>query len=133
MTAIQPRRRATRCGLAAAALLLVVAFAGCAAPTVGSGAFRNAADVPTKLQRGVSTKTDVQALLGVPNGGGSSLFRNVAGGPREIWYYEDIETVDYASRSGRLVMTLRQQLLLVFFKGDRFDGYLWTTNAAPPA
>ena len=41
--------------------------------------------------------------------------------------------MDYASRSGRLVMTLRQQLLLVFFKGDRFDGYLWTTNAAPPA
>ncbi|MBU6498157.1 MAG: hypothetical protein KGJ41_02420 [Rhodospirillales bacterium] len=115
--------------VAAAGFLLL---AGCAAPpTVTSGAFRNVAAIGTSLHRGSSTKTDVRALLGVPNGDGMSAFRNVAGGPREVWYYEDIEMTGAKFSGSIMTMAMRQQWLLVFFKGDTFDGYLWTTNSAP--
>jgi hypothetical protein len=73
------------------------------------------------LHRGVSTKADVQALLGVPNGPGSSQFPAL-GAPdqREIWYYEDIAFAGSA---------MRMQMILVFFKGNLFDGYLWTSGS----
>lgn len=132
MTSMRERRHAARPRTVTCAAIALFALAGCApTPSVGTGAFRNAADVSTRLQRGVSTKSDVQNLLGVPNGDGSSLFRNVAGGPRQIWYYEDLATTDASSRGGVMTIALRQQILLVFFKGDVFDGYLWTSNNAP--
>jgi hypothetical protein len=51
-------------------------------------------------------------------------------GQREIWYYEDIAMTDLKSTDAGYVANLRQQLLLVFFMGDLFDGYFWTTNSA---
>lgn len=106
-------------------------LAGCAPREIGSGAFRNAGLIETGLTRGSSTRADVTKLLGVPNGGGRSLFRNVAGGPRDVWYYEDIAATDMSRHAGVWRMELRNQMLLVFFRGDRFDGYLWTSNSAP--
>lgn len=53
-------------------------------------------------------------------------------GPREIWFYDDLEITDVKSRGGVATMNIRQQILLVFFKGDLFDGYLWTTNVVKP-
>ena len=50
--------------------------------------------------------------------------------PREVWYYEDIEATDYKSEEGILTMSMRQQILLIFFERGVFDGYMWTTNAA---
>ena len=86
---------------------------------VSSGAFRNAGMLETQLHRGVSTKADVRTLLGVPNGPGSWLLPALDPAPREIWYYEDM------SLTGG---TLRVQMILVFFKGNVYDGYLWTSG-----
>ena len=111
-------------------LALLLGLTACAKSSVGTGAFRNAAVVLTQLRRGVSSKADVQKLLGVPNGHGAALFRNAPGGPREIWYYEDVEATDAAARNDVITMKLRQQIVAIFFKGDVFDGYLWTSNSS---
>jgi hypothetical protein len=71
----------------------------------------------TQLHRGVSTKADVQTILGVPNGPGSWLLPALDPAPREIWYYEDMSVTG---------TTLSLQMIFVFFKGNVYDGYLWT-------
>jgi hypothetical protein len=97
-----------------------VAVASCT-PPASTGAFRNSGVLETQLHRGVSTKADVQALLGVPNGPGSTQIPALGSSvPREIWYYEDIALAGSA---------MRMQMILVFFNGNTFDGYLWTTGA----
>jgi len=104
-----------------------------------SGAFPDTSVIETQLHRGASTKTDVQRLLGVPNGMGRSEMalppRNdevLAEGPREIWYYENIEVTNAKSNEGVIDMKMRQQILLIFFRLNVFDGYLWTSNAFTP-
>ena len=106
---------------------------------IGTGAFADTSVIEQQLKRGVSTKADAQRLLGVPNGmghGDMEPFSNVVAalgqGPREIWYYEDLEVTDMKSEAGVIKMNLRQQILLVFFKGEFFDGYLWTSNKLKP-
>ncbi len=107
------------------------------AQTATTGVFPNATLIEKQLRRGISTKADVQRLLGVPNGTGRSETARLAAsgslalgaGPREIWYYDDIEVTDTKSGDGAVIMKERQQILLVFFKADIFDGYLWSSNA----
>lgn len=119
---------------------LVLAALSLHAQTIGTGAFPNTASIEKQLRRGVSNKADAQRLLGVPNGTGRSDWLRPPGmgvppmgeGPREIWFYDDIEMTDMKSGEGATTMNLRQQILLVFFKGDIFDGYLWTSNAFTP-
>ena len=53
-------------------------------------------------------------------------------GSRGIWYYDDLEVTEVKSEADVIRMNLRQQILLVFFKGEFFDGYLWTSNAFKP-
>lgn len=136
MGGIRPvRAKRSARGLLRASLLvlpLLLPTAGCV-PDQGSGAFRDAGAIGTTLTRGVASKADVQKLLGVPNGYGSSLFINVPGGPRDIWYYEDVAVEGMRSERDVLKADVRLQMMLIFFKGDRFDGYLWTTNSAPVA
>lgn len=128
---------------------LALATADVRAADLGTGAFRATQTIETQLKRGVSTKADVQKLLGVPNGSGAAVLPSLAFnrervvkaseagvssapdfGQREIWYYEDVAMTDMKSTSAGYVANLRQQILLVFFMGDVFDGYLWTTNSA---
>ncbi len=118
MTADRPRHLPASWRLLAVLVSLGLAACG-GTPPVSSGAFRNAGTIETQLKRGVSTKTDVQALLGVPNGPGSASFPTFDPDPREIWYYEDL------SLGGS---TLRMQMVFVFFKGNLYDGYLWTSG-----
>ncbi|HUZ75435.1 MAG TPA: hypothetical protein VMU87_20825 [Stellaceae bacterium] len=121
MMADRSRRAQQRWRGAAVAALMLGAFsiASCT-PPVSTGAFRSTGQIETKLKRGVSTKTDVLSLLGVPNGPGSWLLPALDPSPREIWYYEDM------AMSGS---TLRMQMIFVFFKGNLYDGYLWTSGA----
>jgi hypothetical protein len=78
----------------------------------------------TELQRGVSTMEDVRRTLGEPQGSGGFLFPiGIGEGP--IWFYESIK-VD--ASSGKI--DLQQDVVLVFFKGGRFDGYLWFSDAS---
>jgi outer membrane protein assembly factor BamE (lipoprotein component of BamABCDE complex) len=100
---------------------------------ITSGPFRNASAVVAQLQRGVSTREDVARLLGRPNGHGGMATASFGIVNEDVWYYEDIEMTDLQSSGGAMRINMRQQLLLVFFKGDKFHGYLWTSNVAPGA
>lgn len=116
------------------------AVSSACAQVYGTGAFSNVASIEKELLRGRSTKSDVQRLLGVPSGAGrADMVRPVmvdvpqlGEGPREIWFYDDLEITDIKSAASVVTMNMRQQILLVFFKGDVFDGYLWTTNVLKP-
>jgi len=74
------------------------------------------------LTRGISTKKDVQQLLGEHSGlGGLRMPEQY--GSRTIWFYEktDILTTGQA-------MDFKQSVLLIFFEGEIFDGYFWFSD-----
>ncbi len=94
-----------------------------------TGAFRDLARVETELRRGVSTKEDVRRLFGEPNGDGGA-FLPTATKSSEVWFYEDIEGDAVGSAPGGVIrIEMRWQVLVVFFDGARFDGFLWFTSA----
>lgn len=121
------------------AVALTLGFLLSAAPAtaqtvVGTGAFPKAGAIETQLKRGVSTKADVQRLLGVPSGSGGAMLpgygeRREQVDPYQIWYYEDIEINDIKSEKGVMNIRMRQQILAVFFKGEVFHGFFWTSNS----
>lgn len=82
----------------------------------------NTAALTTTLKRGVSTVADVRKALGEPTGLGG--FLTSITGHDTVWYYESIK-VDASDPKPEL----QQDVLLVFFKADRFDGYLWFSDA----
>ena len=111
-------------------LALLLGLAGCA--NVSTGTFRDPSPI-SRLRRGESTKADVLAALGVPNGAGAALFPMAPSVRQEIWYYEDQEAAASVGLGSEMKMQLRMQQIFVFFKGDRFDGYFWTTGSSRPA
>jgi len=117
--------------LGLALLSVALSITACAANRASTGAFRDIAAIETRLQRQSSTKSDVEKLLGAPDGyGGATL--PFAPAPRDVWFYQDIGATDAASRAGGIVeMKLRQQILLVFFQGGLFDGFMWYSTAIP--
>ena len=72
------------------------------------------------LKQGMSVKSDVLAAFGEPRGYGAGRF-HLLPTPREIWFYEYLETDG-----------VRTQLkfLLVFFDADRYDGHLWFSSSS---
>jgi hypothetical protein len=72
------------------------------------------------LKQGVSVKSDVLAALGEPRGYGAGRFHALPT-PREIWFYEYMETDG-----------VRTQLkfLLVFLDADKYDGHLWFASSS---
>jgi hypothetical protein len=103
-------------------------FAGCATGGVTTGAFTQVSLVDKELRRGVSTKMDAQRILGAPNGFGGALFPTDTH-QQEVWYYDDIEATDYkGGPDGVMEVKVRQQILLVFFKGGLYDGFMWYSN-----
>ena len=103
--------------------LLFLALAGCALalPAAGAERFPSAPTLDAKLVRGKSTKAEVLLLLGEPHGTGGARVPTVRD-MREVWYYEDNR------QSGVFTMTMTQNIFLVMFRGDRYDGYLWFRN-----
>lgn len=99
--------------------------------TFGSGAFTKVSLIEKELKRGVSRKSEVRTVLGTPKGFGAALLplRLPERLQREVWYYEDIELKDAKFQEGTIHARFRQQVLVVFFDGDVFDGYMWFTNA----
>jgi hypothetical protein len=116
-------------GFAAWLLLAAGLLPVASAQLVSSGAFRDLSSIESSLQRGVTTQAQVRNRLGEPNGAGAARFASQGGDEREIWYYEDIELTGAKSGAGVVKADLRQQILLVIFKGGVVDGYLWTSNA----
>ena len=100
---------------------------------IGTGVFPNPQNIDDKLIRGNSTRSDVIKLLGVPNGAGGALLpgfgeRSEVLGHYSVWYYEDIELEDSKSENKIIIMDMRHQILMIFFKEDRYYGYFWTST-----
>ena len=100
---------------------------------VGTGIFPNTQLIEKNLVRGVSTRADVQKLLGIPTGGGGARLPGFGENsevvePYDVWYYEDINTKNSKIKDGIMTMDMSQQILTIFFKGDKFYGYFWTSN-----
>lgn len=111
--------------MACAAALPLPAFG----ESANTGAFRNLNSVESTLLRGVTSKAEVRRELGIPNGSGATQFASLGGDVREIWYYEDIALTGVRSVDKDLRIDMRQQILLVIFKGEMVDGYMWTSNS----
>lgn len=110
-------------------MLVTGLLGGGCAEKVTTGPFRQVDQLERVLHRGVSTKMDVRQVLGAPTGTGGALMP-FDPTPDDVWYYEDLELTDIESlKRGTFQMTMRQQILLVFFEDDRFDGFMWFTNA----
>jgi len=72
------------------------------------------------LKPGISTKAEVQAALGEPRGHGAARSADYPQ-PREIWYYDYVET-------DGSVMSLK--FLLVFFDKSLYDAHMWFSSSA---
>ena len=123
--------RCTGCALALAFGLSVAP--SIAQMAVGTGTFPKVQEIEKQLKRGVSTKADVQRVLGVPNGDGAALLpgfgdRSQTLDAYRVWFYQDIEMTNVKAAEGLARMDMRQQILAVFFKGEVFHGYFWTSN-----
>ena len=90
------------------------------------GRFPPLSAINSTLQRGI-TRDVVRRALGEPSGFGQTRMPPDHT-PHEVWYYEHIEIEGAVNRQDYVNMELRQQILLVFFDGDRVNGYLWTSN-----
>lgn len=102
----------------------------CAPKRVTTGAFKQLPRIEEEFKRGVSTKEDVQRVLGAPRGGGSAILP-ADRRQYEVWFYEDIEVLNiHSPKPGIMWADVRQQVLLVFFDGGVFNGYMWFSNAA---
>ena len=110
------------------ALCVATGAAGHANAQTGTvGQFPDVSRIETDLKVDASTKMDVQRLLGTPSGYGEMIMpvTNVA---HDVWFYSDIEMTDYDSKGGVYHMEGRLQILLVFFFGNKFDGFMWTSD-----
>jgi len=82
----------------------------------------NTQALTTTLVRGVSTAADVRAALGEPTGRGAALLPTADGG-RTVWFYERMQ-VNILVKP----YDIKQEVLMVFFDKDVFDGYLWFSS-----
>ncbi len=132
--ALVGHRWLSRSALLGAALMVtllgVVSLGGCAVETTRGRSPLITERLRSELVRNKSTKVDVLKVLGEPDGTGSfGGWRGVRGPrhsklrPLEVWYYED-------NKASMMGLSLRQELrvMLIFFKGELFDGYMWFAN-----
>lgn len=118
-----------RHGLTLILVVVGIATGGVAAPqSLSTGPFNDLAGLDSALKRGIATRADIRRVFGPPNGSGAARFFSFGGDEREIWYYEDIEATGMKSVAGVMNVQMRQQMLVVMFKAERVDGYLWTSN-----
>jgi hypothetical protein len=74
----------------------------------------------SKLTQHVSTKNDVLLTLGEPRSYGMARL-SPGLQPQRVWEYE------YTVAEGK---DIRLTMLLVFFSGDKYDGYMWFADEA---
>jgi hypothetical protein len=121
-----------------AELVLLIAIAGvasgCVPQRMTTGAFTEVGRLETDLRRGISTKADVERVLGPAKGAGGAILPS-SPDPRDVWFYQDIEVTDITLEGGSPVQVvrvkMRQQILLVFFDKGLFDGFMWYSNDVP--
>jgi hypothetical protein len=115
------------CGLTALTVLMLAASAACT-PSASVGRMPSVTPLTTDLVLGVSTRDDVRHALGDPSGeGGYSFIMDFR--PRDVWFFHELKVTDMKAVHDTVVMNMRQRILLVFFDGDRYDGYMWYSSA----
>ena len=98
-----------------AVLGLLVLAAGCAPPQTITIGYRAPLQNLDRLISEKSTAADVRAALGEPRGHGAARYTKDQ--PlRKVWYYEFMQVKG---------LQVGVNILLVFFRDDRYDGYLW--------
>jgi hypothetical protein len=119
-------------GLTLSGVILAGSLAGCVGQAT-TGPFTQVARLESELKRGVSTKMDVQRVLGTPKGVGAALLPTDAR-VQEVWYYQDVKLTDIRSAgAGELRADWHQQTLLVMFGEGKFDGFIWYTATGTTA
>ena len=123
---------------AVAALLLCVGMAGAGAPAeIHTQTMPSMEPLTHELMRGQSTRADVQRLLGTPTGNGGSVLPPDRTA-RDVWFYQAVSIKDFTAErplpselhgESFIRVNMTQQILLVFFKGDLYDGFMWYSNA----
>ncbi len=115
--------------LAVGAALVLVACAEAPPRHATVDVFRDTRLLESRLQKGVSTMDEVRRLLGEPTGSGAVFLPGLQQSPQEIWFYQDIELTDMKAVQGQIDLQMRQQILIVFVRENRFDGFMWFSNA----
>jgi hypothetical protein len=106
-------------------LMAIVIFLswGCTSARTRTGSIPDVRLIDTRLQPGVSTKEDVEALLGKPNGYGGAVLPT-GEIPHDVWFYNLIEgSVQTSGGAGR--MNIEMDLLMIFFEKEVYDGHMW--------
>jgi hypothetical protein len=99
-------------------LFLLCVAAGCTTVWTRTGARPNIVVLEAELRVGESTKADARYFLGEPYGQGRDMLPTLSVA-RSTWVYY------YAEESGS---ANEYVVLLVFFDGDRYDGYMWYSS-----
>lgn len=129
-------RRHSFTALMLVTLLLLVGISGCEVSQIAIGSMPSVAPLSVELTRGTSSRADVARFLGQPSGtGGSRLPPDWQA--RDIWFYQSLKVNgihrEIPGTGGALTEDLRadvtQNILLVFFADDLYDGYMWYSNA----
>ena len=95
------------------------------------GRFPDVDVMEERLVKGLSTKAEVEALLGAPSGRGGALSNLEPDRPREIWVYEEnnVSIISMDDGAGRMRLHFAQQFLMVYFVEGVFDGFWWHDTA----
>lgn len=99
-------------------LLALTQLTGCVNVQIRAGAKPNLEALERSLRQGKSTLQDVAKSLGEPTGKGREMLPFMDS-PRDTWtyYYEEGDLKDD-----------RRLFLFVFFKNQRYDGYMWFSS-----
>ena len=109
-----------RCGtwLPCLVVLLLVGSAGCGNVRFYVSRQIDLGAIESQLRMKESTRKDVLAVLGPPEGKGREMLP-MTRVPRTMWsYYYEEGTLQDARRT----------FLFVYFDGDLFDGYFWVSS-----
>ena len=105
--------------------IYVVLAAGCGPIHLKAGEPLNVEAFQSTLRIGESTREDVLATLGVPDGRGRAMLP-IDEEPRTLWFYWYEET--QIGGEGGTVDNIT--ILWVYFKDDLYDGSLWASTFA---
>lgn len=122
---IMKRQRIEVAGLVILMFNVILLSWGCTSARTRTGSIPDIRLIDTVLHPGVSTKEDVQALLGKPNGYGGAV-PPTSQIPHDIWFYNLIEgSLSFQASGGAGRMNMQMELLLIFFEKEVYDGHMW--------
>jgi len=102
-------------------MVMFLGLAGCGTMKFEMGTEFDSTMLEQSLQTGISTQSNVKALLGEPYGQGRALMP-FHDSPRTVWtYYFERGELDLGGKNSHD----HRRYLFVFFLGDRYDGYMW--------